>query len=110
MSPTLEPGDRLLVDRAAYRQVAPAHGEIVVVRDPEGTGEYRVKRVAEPPHRIPDGTLWLLGDRPEASRDSRQIGPVPLRLLVGRAWYRYAPRGREGPVDRRRAGGNRTEP
>ncbi len=96
MLPALEPGDRILVDRAAYRHAPPQPGEIVVLRDPEGTEEPRVKRVAEPPGPLPAGSVWLLGDHPEESRDSRQYGAVASRLLLGRAWYRYFPRSREG--------------
>ena len=32
-------------------------------------------------------------------------GPVPLELLVGRAWFRYGPWGRIGPLGQPRPGG-----
>ena len=32
--------------------------------------------------------------------DSRRYGPVPVELLVGRAWFRYAPLRRIGPLRR----------
>jgi hypothetical protein len=35
-----------------------------------------------------------------APRDSRRYGPVPLELLVARAWLRYGPRQRFGRLRR----------
>ncbi|MFZ0891022.1 MAG: signal peptidase I [Thermoplasmata archaeon] len=46
MSPTLEPGDRLLVDDRVYREHAPRAGEIVVLIDPQEPGRWLIKRVA----------------------------------------------------------------
>ena len=34
--------------------------------------------------KVPDGHVWLLGDNPSNSNDSRYYGPVPLALLQGR--------------------------
>jgi hypothetical protein len=34
--------------------------------------------------QIPDGHVWLEGDNPSNSHDSRQYGPVPIGLIVGR--------------------------
>ena len=36
------------------------------------------------PVTVPDGSLYLLGDAREVSRDSRQYGPVPRSGVVGR--------------------------
>jgi nickel-type superoxide dismutase maturation protease len=100
MSPTLRPGDRLLVDPRAYRASPPHPGEIVVLTDPETPARWLVKRVAavgpagrDPDHDtpLPDGTVFVTGDAADRSRDSRQFGPVPLTLLVGRAYRCYAP-------------------
>jgi signal peptidase I len=106
MEPVLLPGDRLLVDPRAYRRRAPRPGEIVVLRDPEGVAGYWIKRVGVPPAPLAPGLLWVLGDRAELSRDSRQVGPVRLEQLVGKAWYRYAPAARAGAL----LGGPRTPP
>jgi signal peptidase I len=46
MLPTLRPGDRLLVDRRAYRNRPPAAGDIVVLIDPEKSTRWLIKRVA----------------------------------------------------------------
>ncbi len=105
MRPTLLPGDRLLVDPRAYRKRAPAVGEIVVIADPEAPGRWLVKRVGavagDPlPNggRVPAGSLYVRGDDPSVSRDSRSFGPAPLAGVIGRPWYRYLPPERRGPV------------
>jgi hypothetical protein len=99
MAPTLVPGDGLYVDPRAYRSRRPRPGEIVVTRDPALSSRHLVKRVGfvpdgpRPPGgtEIPSGSVYLLGDDPSASRDSREFGPVPLTLLVGRAYACYRP-------------------
>lgn len=127
MLPTLQPGDRLLVDCRAYRNRMPEVGEIVVVLDPERADRWLVKRVAA----VGPGRFWKSrsgplpvasspgGDEPPpgdavetialppasvyvigdapAARDSHQFGPVRTDALVGRAYRCYA------PSDRRRA-------
>ena len=116
MRPAIEPGDWLLVDPTTDRW--PRRGSVVVFREPEG-GDLAVKRVAGGPgDRIPfaDGYLdladdeaWLLSDATTQQAaeagfgepvDSRIYGPVPLELLVGRAWFRYAPLRRIGHIPR----------
>jgi signal peptidase I len=107
MEPTIAAGDWLLVDPTTARW--PRRRSIVVFREPE-TGGLSVKRVAAGPRdRVPfaDGYLdladdeaWLLADATPALTaaagygepiDSRRFGPVPVELLVGRVWFRYAP-------------------
>jgi signal peptidase I len=118
MRPAIEPGDWLLVDPTIVRW--PRRGSVVVFREPDGE-TLAIKRVAAGPgDRVPfaDGYLelaedeaWLLSDAtPEATTaagygrpvDSRQYGPVPLELLVGGAWFRYAPIRRIGRILARR--------
>jgi signal peptidase I len=127
MAPALLPGDRLLVDRKAYRRTSPAPGDIVVLFDPEGSERWLIKRVAgvgpgrfwrsrsgliaaaaEAADEVPPmdsvevitlagSMVYVTGDA-AAARDSRQFGPVPFQALIGRAKYRYAPAGRAGPL------------
>lgn len=98
MSPALLPGDRLLVVRSLgvrwsrRRPLAP--GDVVAVRDPRLPSRLLVKRVADLDHDA--GTVWVLGDAPGASTDSRTFGAVPAQAVMGRAVYRYAPAGRTG--------------
>jgi signal peptidase I len=117
MRPAIEPGDWLLVDPTIVRW--PRRGSVVLFREPDGE-TLAVKRVAAGPgDRVPfaDGYLelaedeaWLVGDAtPEETAaagygspiDSRRFGPVPVDLLVGRAWFRYAPRDRIGRIPAR---------
>jgi nickel-type superoxide dismutase maturation protease len=87
MCPTLQPGDRLLVNRAAYLLSRPGPGDIVVLRDPEEPERALVKRVAS--SGLDGGSCFVVGDNPAASRDSRRLGPVPRDLILGRVWFRY---------------------
>ncbi len=88
MGPTLDPGDRLLVAR--WLGVRP--GDVVAIVDPRDASRTLVKRVAG----VGPGGVEVVGDRPQASTDSRAFGPVPLRALRGRVVYRYAPASRAG--------------
>jgi signal peptidase I len=107
MRPALEPGDWLLVDPTIH--VWPKRGSIVVIEEPN-SDLLAIKRVAARPGdviRTTDGPIrlgrteaWLLGDDRAVSRDSRSYGPVDLDNLVGRAWFRYGPRGRTGRLER----------
>jgi signal peptidase I len=114
MVPAIEEGDWLLVDPTITRW--PRRGSIVVFHEPNTT-VLAVKRVAaRPGDRVPfesgylelaDDEAWLLSDATPAATaaagagapiDSRRYGPVPVDLLVGRAWLRYAPRRRIGRI------------
>lgn len=46
------------------------------------------------------GEYLVLGDNRLHSSDSRAYGPVGPREIIGVAWYRYAPPGRRGLVER----------
>jgi signal peptidase I len=41
--------------------------------------------IEQPPLEVPRGTVFVIGDDPAASEDSRQLGPVPTDRVVGRA-------------------------
>ena len=40
---------------------------------------------------VPDGHVWLEGDNPSNSTDSRTYGPIPANLIVGRVLLRLWP-------------------
>jgi signal peptidase I len=92
MRPTLEPGDWALAVRT--RRVR--RGDVVVVEHPERPGFELVKRVVHVPgDPAPDGLelvdeVWIEGDEPEVSTDSRRFGPVGtdrVRARVRLVWW-----------------------
>jgi nickel-type superoxide dismutase maturation protease len=89
MEPALREGDWIVVSRLSR---PPRVGEIVLVRDPRDGERLLLKRVAA----VADGVCTVLGDRPEASTDSRTFGPVQLAGVLGRAVFRYGPITRMG--------------
>ena len=109
MSPTLQPGDRVLVLRAGQHRV----GDIVACVDPRDPDRRLVKRVAAVPggHLKVEGGVPLaagpgyivLGDNLRASTDSRHFGPIDTDLIIGRLFFRYVPEGRSGFISRRSA-------
>ena len=87
MQPTLEPGDRVLVRRLG-RKPKPSLGSVVVTWHPQRSELRLIKRLS----RVDSTGLWLLGDNPTESTDSRQLGAVPTNLLIGEVVGRL-PRG-----------------
>jgi len=118
MSPAIADGDWLLIDPTIDRW--PRRGTVVVFRERttprwpsnawrpvRATGSRSPRATSS----SPTTRRGLLSDAtPEATAaagfgeptDSRQYGPVPVELLVGRAWFRYAPLQRFGRIPRRR--------
>ena len=78
MQPTLEPGDRVLV-RRLRRKTAPVLGSVVVTWHPQRSKLRLIKRLKS----VEETGLWLLGDNPAESTDSRQLGAVPTNLFIG---------------------------
>lgn len=117
MEPTLRPGDRVLVDRGAYRRGTPEVGDLVAALDPLRPDRWLVKRVAAvgpgeaavpvdglderrewPRLAVPAGSVFLLSEALAVGRDGRSFGPVPIASLRGRVWYRYAPAATRGSL------------
>jgi len=44
-----------------------------------------------PATSIPEGQIFIMGDNRPNSRDSRDIGPVPIDSIIGRGWFVYWP-------------------
>ena len=65
MTPTLQDGDRFILNRLSYWRHAPQRGDLVVVKDP-GHSDYAVKRIVGMPCEslyFKDGQLVLNGKR-----------------------------------------------
>lgn len=88
MTPTLQPGDRLLV----VRRPGPRPGAVVALTDPRTPSRVLVKRVTS----LVGDEVVVHGDNPAASTDSRVFGPVARRALLGTVAVRYRPRARIG--------------
>jgi signal peptidase I len=86
MRPTLEPGDWAIA--IAAERFRP--GDVVVVEHPERPGFEMVKRVVRAPGaRGPDGMdpaggVWVEGDEPSSSTDSRSLGALSAGLVRAR--------------------------
>ncbi|MCB4398495.1 nickel-type superoxide dismutase maturation protease [Synechococcus sp. MU1625] len=90
MQPTLEPGDRVLVRRLNSNSTLRL-GSVLVTWHPQRTNLRLIKRL----NRLDSTGLWLLGDNPAESTDSRQLGPVATSLLIGEVVGRLPSRGSE---------------
>jgi nickel-type superoxide dismutase maturation protease len=96
MVPTLMPGDWALVVDGRR----PRRGDVVVVEHPGRPGYEIVKRiVGVPGDTVGDRALapdeyWVEGDRPDASTDSRQFGPVRREQVKARVLLIYWPKER----------------
>ncbi len=84
MSPTLRPGDCLLV--RPPRRVRP--GRVVVARFPSRPDLLVVKRAVRPV-----GTRWWVeGDNPAVTDDSRRYGPADVLAVVTWRYWPLPPR------------------
>lgn len=85
MSPTLKPGEFILVDTWAYQTHLPQEKDVVVFRQNDQQ-EWLVKRIAVWPNGLLniDGNCYMLGDNAVASMDSRRFGGIPQERIVGK--------------------------
>lgn len=104
MLPTLgDSGELVIEDCLSYRLGRkPARGDLVVYRAPYMPSRLVCKRLIGLPGDvvcvdptgekapstehvvIPEGHIWVSGDNAPASRDSRDYGPVPIKLIRSR--------------------------
>ncbi len=53
----------------------------------------------EEPIKIEEGYFWAMGDNRNNSSDSRALGPIPVKELIGHATFRFWPLNNMGTVD-----------
>lgn len=104
MKPTLEDGDRLLINKLYYWFEEPARGDVITFKDPSHKGRYLVKRVVGIPGdriEVQGGELYRNGKRvKEPYIDSKiedgNYGPVTVKpgnfFVMGDNRHRHASR------------------
>ncbi|PIO65383.1 signal peptidase I [Teladorsagia circumcincta] len=107
MHPTIHDGDLVLAERLSVNNGNIHRGDIVGCLSPHEPEQLLCKRVVAkesdfvnsdllPSARVPRGHIFLQGDNPMASTDSRHFGPVPLGLVQIRLTLRIWPVSRFG--------------
>jgi len=85
------PGDDLRID----------HGMVwvngVAIKEPYVPAKYQDER-SQPEMIIPPGEYFVMGDHRVISSDSRDFGPVPRKLIYGKAVFVYWPMDQAGVV------------
>jgi signal peptidase I len=99
MEPAYSEGERVLVNKLAYVRSKPRVGDVVVMRRPGEKQRLHIKRIAAAPddeieswgerRRLGPGEWWVLGDNPDESTDSRQLGPVRRGEIEGKVILKY---------------------
>jgi nickel-type superoxide dismutase maturation protease len=87
MAPRLRSG--ALVVASPVDRLTPLHvGQVVVARRPDRPELEIIKRIDAIDG---NGAIFLIGDNPTSSTDSRQFGAVPREHIVARVRWRYWP-------------------
>ncbi|MDP7447179.1 MAG: signal peptidase I [Candidatus Latescibacteria bacterium] len=82
---TVEVRDKLLYVDGTHFELPPA-GKLTDPRILPGTSSSRDNFG---PYRVPEDSFFMMGDNRDNSNDSRMFGPVPRRLIKGKAMIIY---------------------
>lgn len=96
-------------DDEIVKRVIALPGDVVEIRDDvaivNGVAENTRGRIllrgegeTRAPQKVPNGYVYVMGDNRPVSLDSRFIGPVKLRSILGRATFIFLPPQDFGPV------------
>jgi signal peptidase I len=107
MAPIVIKGDRVFADKTAYGRMAPKKGDIILFVYPDDRSKIFIRRIEGMPgdiitltnskkDQVPHGMIYVLGDNKEHSIDSRELGFIPLRDVIGKARQIYYSSGDEG--------------
>jgi signal peptidase I len=78
------------IDGTIYSEANAGHRYLVMEsRAAEVKSDYKETK-------IPDGSVFVLGDNRNRTQDSRDFGPVPLGNVIGMVQYVYLPAGSWG--------------
>lgn len=106
----IKDGDLVITEHLSAQFRTIKKGDVVIVRSPEDPKCLLCKRIAgmsgervtvginEQDFKIPKGHVWLLGDNPDCSKDSRHFGAVPYGLIRGRACFKVWPLSEFGKI------------
>lgn len=102
MEPTYKSGAKVLSSKAYWLIGRVKKKDVVVLEDPQKQGAFIIKRVlglsgdvidpanwpdrsiTEGEYRVPEGTVYVVGDNRNQSEDSRKFGPVPDKDIRGK--------------------------
>ena len=85
--------------RDFVKRVVAVPGDVLEVRgnvlyvngEPLANAPVRDSQKRNIPAQVPPDSYFVLGDNRTSSLDSRDWGPVPSELLIGRGWLSYWP-------------------
>ncbi len=81
MAPALQPSDHVLIDSNGFRRKGIRVGDIVLAQHPVQGDVVMVKRVASIDAQ---GRLFVMGDNPAESTDSRSFGALRPTAVLGK--------------------------
>ena len=82
MSPTLKPGQNILVNRLTYVFAKPKVGDIIALKD-LGSKKVLIKRIS----KTNKDNYFVLGDNEKQSTDSRVFGWIKKKDIIGKVIF-----------------------